>query len=74
MLDMLVNDFPVVNARDFNWWTVDWGRKETNGGNIEVISCFDLVAINTGNIPTYERDGRTSIVDLTFTSNNFVCY
>lgn len=33
-----------------------------------------LFLINTGNTLTYEKDERTSIVDLIFTSLNLVCY
>ena len=31
---------------------------------------LDVVLLNTGDVPTYERDGRTSIVDLTIVSSS----
>ena len=34
------------------------------------MACLDVMLLNTGDVPTYERDGRTSIVDLTIVSSN----
>ena len=34
------------------------------------MACLDVVLLNTGDVPTYERDGRTSIVDLTIVSSS----
>ena len=59
---------PVVIAGDFNAWATDCGSKWTNKtGNelLDAMACLDLVLLNTGDVPTFEREGRTSIVDLT---------
>ena len=32
--------------------------------------CLDVLLLNTSDVPTYERDGRTSIVDLTIVSSS----
>ena len=72
LIDRLVEDArersPVVIAGDFNAWATDWGSKWINRrGNelLDAMASLDVVLLNTGEIPTYGRDGRTSIVDLT---------
>ena len=74
-LDKLANyaqmHSPVAIMGDFNAWAVDWGSKETTARGqslLETMSQLDLVFLNTGNKWTYERDGKGSIVDLTFVS------
>lgn len=78
LLDRLVRDAkersPLVIAGDFNSWSVDWGSKWTNRRGImllEAMSILDVVLLNSGNTPTYEKEGLgASIVDLTFVSTN----
>ena len=77
LIDKLVEDSrersPVVIAGDFNAWATDWGSKWTNRrGNelLDTMACLDVVLLSTGEVPTYERDGRTSIVDLTTVSSS----
>ena len=77
LIDRLIEDarecFPVVIVGDFNAWTTDWGSKWTNRrGNelLHVIACLDVVLLTTGDVLTYERDGRTSVVDLTIVSSS----
>ena len=79
LIDRLVEDArersPVVIAGDFNAWATDWGNKWTNRrGNelLDAMACLDVVLLNTGDVPTYERDGRTSIVALTIDSSSLV--
>ena len=76
-IDRLVADArersPVVIAGDFNAWATDWGSKWTNRRGTELLDamiCLDLVLLNTGDVPTYERDGRTLIVDLKIVSSS----
>lgn len=76
-LDKLVRDarehFPVVIAGDFNAWAVDWGSRKTNSRGralLDAMACFDVVLLNSGEEPTYERGERSSVVDLTFVSNS----
>ncbi|XP_058806558.1 uncharacterized protein LOC131672972 [Phymastichus coffea] len=79
LLDRLMKDVkehsPAVVAGDFNAWAVEWGsRWNNNRGNelLETMSYLDLELLNTGSMPTYERDGRSSIVDLTFVNAGIV--
>ena len=79
LIDRLVEDArersPVVIAGDFNAWATDWGSKWKNRrGNelLDTMACLHVVLLNTGDVPTYERDGRTSIVDLTIASSSLV--
>ena len=65
----------VVIAGDFSAWATDWGSKWTNRrGNelMDAMTCLDVVVLNTGDVRTYEREGRTSIVDLTIASSSLV--
>lgn len=75
LLDSLVKDakehFPSVIAGDFNAWAVEWGSKKTNErGNetLQAMSFLDMVLLNTGTLPTFERDSGSSFVDLTLVS------
>ena len=34
------------------------------------MACLEVVLPNTGDVPTYERDGRTSTVELTIASSS----
>ena len=77
LIDRMVEDArersPVVSAGDFNAWATDWGSKWTNRrGNelLDAMACLDVVLLNTGDVPIYESDGRTSIVDLTIASSS----
>ena len=77
LLDRLVEDAkehsPCAIAGDFNAWAVEWGSKKTNEkGNefLQAMSCLDMTLLNTGTLPTFERDTGSSIVDLTFASAN----
>ena len=63
----------VVISGDFNAWATDWDSKWTNRrGNelLDAMAGLDVVLLNTGDVSTYERDVRTSIVDLTIVSSN----
>ena len=77
VIDGLVEDArersPVVIAGDFNARATDWGSKWTNRRGsvlLDTMACLGVVLLNTGGVPTYERDGRTSIVDLTIVSSS----
>ena len=63
----------VVIAGDFNAWATDWASKWTNRrGNelLDAMASFDVILLNSGDVPTYERDGRKSIVDFTIASSS----
>ena len=76
-LDQLIDDAKSHNsvaiAGDFNAWATEWGSRKTNARGqalLEAMSLLDVVLLNDGDKPTYERDGSSSIVDLTFVSSN----
>lgn len=62
----------VLIAGDFNSWAQEWGcRRTTPRGRalLEAFACLDVVLLNTGNEPTFSRNGFGSIIDLTFISS-----
>ena len=76
-LDRLVNDardrHPVFIAGDFNAWATEWGSRESNDRGVALLEAFatlQLVLLNTGNKPTFQRGNATSIVDLTWVSSS----
>ena len=79
LLDRLVMNArkhsPRVLAGDFNAWAAEWGSKKTVArGNelLQAMSCLDMVLLSTGTLPTFQRDDKTSTVDLTWASPNLV--
>ena len=66
----------VILAGDMNARAVDWGMPETNPrGNqiLELAAGNNLVVLNSGNTPTYERPGwGWSIPDVTLASEGLV--
>nr|XP_049466042.1 uncharacterized protein LOC125907478 [Anopheles coluzzii] len=75
MLDNLVAELdghrPLVIAGDFNALAVEWGSKQTNSRGDAVLESFARLGVtlgNTGTTPTFNRNERTSIVDITFCS------
>ncbi|XP_026479806.1 uncharacterized protein LOC113386230 [Ctenocephalides felis] len=78
-LDRLVEDakrhHPVAIAGDFNAWAVDWGSRKTNARGkalLEAFNALDVVLLNSGDKPTFEKGSASSIIDLTFVSNSLV--
>ncbi|XP_026467863.1 uncharacterized protein LOC113371452 [Ctenocephalides felis] len=78
-LDRLVEDakrhHPVAIAGDFNAWAVDWGSRKTNARGkalLEAFNTLDVVLLNSGDKPTFEKGSASSIIDLTFDSNSLV--
>ena len=62
---------PIIISGDFNAWATEWGSKSTNArGNavLEHFSRLNLALVNVGFCPTFVRNSRTSIIDLTFCS------
>nr|AMS38371.1 hypothetical protein [Bactrocera tryoni] len=79
ILDELVRDAltttPNVIAGDFNAWAIEWGSSYTNRrGNalLKAFSMLDAVLLNTGGRNTFEKNGRGSIIDITFASSTLV--
>ncbi|XP_039969022.1 uncharacterized protein LOC120780849 [Bactrocera tryoni] len=67
ILDELVQDAltttPNVIAGDFNAWAIEWGSSKTNRRGNALLKTF-------ADISTFEKNGRGSIIDITFASNS----
>uniref|UniRef100_A0A2M4CS98 Putative retrovirus-related pol polyprotein from type-1 retrotransposable element n=1 Tax=Anopheles darlingi TaxID=43151 RepID=A0A2M4CS98_ANODA len=79
MLDNLTNELagrqPVVIGGDFNAWAEEWGSKSTGHRGtalLEALAQLDVILANEGSTSTYRRDGRESIIDLTFGSPQLI--
>ena len=75
MLDNLVAELdghkPLLITGYFNTWAVEWGSKRTNSRGDAVLESFARLGValgNTGTTPTFNRNERTSIIDITFCS------
>ncbi|XP_062542029.1 uncharacterized protein LOC134210019 [Armigeres subalbatus] len=71
LTDKLIGRRPVVIGGDFNAWAVEWGSRVTNTrGYIlqEALAKLDVRLCNEGSVSTFRRDGRESIIDITFCS------
>uniref|UniRef100_A0A034WR48 Putative 115 kDa protein in type-1 retrotransposable element R1DM n=1 Tax=Bactrocera dorsalis TaxID=27457 RepID=A0A034WR48_BACDO len=79
ILDNLVRDIANTTtnivAGDFNAWAIEWGSTHTNRRGdalLKAFSTLDIVLLNTGNKNTFEKNGRGSIIDITFASSSLV--
>ncbi|XP_062713743.1 uncharacterized protein LOC134290593 [Aedes albopictus] len=75
ILEKLGDRRPVIIAGDFNAWAVEWGSRLTNPRGwslLETVSRLNLVLANEGSTSTYRREGRESIIDVTFCSPTVV--
>ncbi len=75
-LDRLVNDVrkrrKIVIAGDFNACAIEWGSVKTNQKGqalLEAFSILDIVLLNVGDKPTFQRGDAKSRVDISFTSD-----
>lgn len=75
MLDSLTYELigrsPVVIGGDFNAWAVEWGSSRTNARGhslMEALAKLDVRLANRGTSSTFRKDGRESIIDVTFCS------
>jgi hypothetical protein len=73
MLDTLssimLNKRPVVIGGDLNAWAIEWNSRLTNPRGqcvLEALAKLDVLTANEGCVSTFSRDGRESIVDVTF--------
>lgn len=78
-LDRLVKDVSNTTrnivAGDFNAWATEWGSTYTNRRGdalLKAFSLLDTVLLNTGNTNTFEKNGRGSVIDITFASSSLV--
>lgn len=75
MLDALTNALvglsPLVIGGDFNAWAIEWGSRSTNARGwtlLEAMARLNVEVANVGEKTTYSRNGRESIIDVTFWS------
>lgn len=75
LLDHIVADAenrtPVIIGGDFNAWASEWGSRYTKTRGEKVLETFaslNLGLANIGNVPTYRKAGRSSVIDITFAS------
>ncbi|XP_055632874.1 uncharacterized protein LOC129773300 [Toxorhynchites rutilus septentrionalis] len=67
----LIGRHPIVIGGDFNAWAVEWGSRFTNARGfslLEGLSKLNIRLVNEGSTSTFRRDGRESIIDVTFCS------
>lgn len=79
LLDKIADDarncIPVVIGGDFNAWATEWGSRTTNDRGERVLETFAALNIelaNIGNMPTFRRAGRSSVIDITFASTSLL--
>lgn len=63
---------PVIIAGDLNGWAVEWGSRVTNASEQSILEAFaklDVCLENEGSVSTFRKDGRESIIDVTFCSS-----
>ncbi|XP_058448861.1 uncharacterized protein LOC131428835 [Malaya genurostris] len=73
LTNKLIGRKPVVIGGDFNAWAVEWGSRVTNArGYIlqEALAKLEVRLCNEGSVSTFRKDGRESIIDVTFCSPN----
>ncbi|XP_062538588.1 uncharacterized protein LOC134206866 [Armigeres subalbatus] len=71
LIDTLIGRNPVVIAGDFNAWAVEWGSRLTNERGyslLEALAKLEVRLCNERNVSTFRKDGRESIIDITFCS------
>lgn len=64
---------PLIIAGDFNAWATEWGSRDTNARGealLDFAASLEVALLNQGTIPTFTRSGNTSIIDVTFASEN----
>lgn len=75
MMDNLTNELvgrnPIIIGGDFNAWAVEWGSRRTNARGrclMEALAKLDVRLANRGTTSTFRKNGRESIIDVTFCS------
>lgn len=71
LTEELVGRRPVVIGGDFNAWAEEWGSRCTNARGyslLEALAKLDVRLCNEGTVSTFRKDGRESIIDVTFCS------
>ena len=71
----LIGRKPVIIGGDLNAWAVEWGSRYTDARGrcvLEALAKLDVVVANVGTTSTFHRNGRESIVDVTFCSQSLI--
>ena len=71
LTDKLIGRKPIVIGGDFNAWAVEWGSRCTNARGyslMEALAKLEVGLANEGTTSTFRKDGRESIIDITFAS------
>jgi hypothetical protein len=79
MLDALVKvvlgKTPIVIGGDFNAWAMEWGSRTTNQRGqsfLEAMARLDVCIANCGSMPTFQKNGGESIIDVTLLSPSLI--
>lgn len=75
LTEKLIDRRPVIIGGDFNAWAVEWGSRLTNPRGyslLEALAKLDIRLCNKGTVSTFRRNGRESIIDVTFCSPSLV--
>lgn len=71
----LLNRRPVLIGGDLNAWAEEWNSRLTNPRGqcvLEALAKLDVITANEGCRSTFSRNGRESIVDVTFCSPSLI--
>lgn len=77
VVDEAANKRPLIIAGDFNAWSIIWGSISTNNRGkilLESLTRLEVCLMNKGSEPTFVRGEQTSIIDLTFASDDLSTY
>lgn len=71
MTEALLDKRHIIIGGDLNAWAEEWNSRLTNPrgqSTLEALAKLNVLTANEGTISTFHRDGRESIVDVTFCS------
>jgi Reverse transcriptase (RNA-dependent DNA polymerase)/Endonuclease-reverse transcriptase len=71
LTETLLNKSPVIIGGDLNAWAEEWSSRLTNRrgqSTLEALAKLNVLTANEGSVSTFSREGRSSIVDVTFCS------
>ncbi len=71
LTETLLNKKPIIIGGDLNAWAEEWNSRITNQrgqSTLEALAKLNVLIANEGSVSTFSRDGRESIVDVTFCS------
>lgn len=69
------NRSPVFLGADLNAWATEWGSRCTKPRGEKVLETFaslDIGIANIGNVPTFRKAGKSSVIDITLVSTSIL--